>query len=140
MIERRPRHNALTLLESTQSVARAAEMLLTRRVDYLIGYVLDLDEADAALPRARAGARPILLPIEGATALAPSGVACPRTPWGWAAMQRIDKALSAPDSVALLRRIQDKYLPEAERKRYAAELQAFFRARTQPMAVPDGGR
>ncbi len=40
-------------------------------------------------------------------------------------MRRIDLTLSAPDSVAALRRIQDKYMPEAERRRHAAELEGL---------------
>lgn len=134
MIEQRPRKNALTLLESNLGSARAAEMLLTRRVDYLIAYSGDLEVADPSLPRVSAGARPAALAIDGATELAPAGVACPRTPWGLAAMRRIDAALSAPESVAALRIIQERYMPEAERRRHAAELQAFFNARSRPMA------
>ncbi len=88
MIAQRPSETSLTLMASTRSDAHAGEMLLTRRVDYLIGYIADLDEADPNLSRVRRAERPLALSIEGATALAPAGVVCPRTPSGPAAMQR----------------------------------------------------
>ena len=135
LIAQRPARSTLTLLDSSHGVVRAIEMLLTRRVDYVLAYPSDMDEQDVSA-RAGAGVRPNALPIEGAEALVQAGVACPRTPWGRGAMRRIDAALSAPDSIAELEKIQEIYMTEADRKRHAAELQAFFRARARPMAMP----
>ncbi len=138
VIEKRPRRSALTLLDSNQGVVRALEMLLTRRVDYVIAYPSDADE-QAVTARLGGGVRPSALVIEGADALMQAGVACPRTHWGQVALRRIDAALSAPDSVAEMEKIQEIYMTEADRKRHAAELQAFFRARLRPMMTPADG-
>ena len=138
LIAQRPARSMLTLLDSSHGVVRAIEMLLTRRVDYVIAYPSDVDEDDVAA-RLGKGQRPSVLPVAGAEALMQAGVACPRTPWGWTAMRRIDAALSEPDSVAEMEKIQAIYMTEADRRRHAAELQAFFRARLRPMMAPADG-
>jgi len=131
MIARRPGDSSLTLLESSGSSARGIEMLVQRRVEYLIVFASEFEEPNA--PRQARVDRPRLLPIEGAEVMVRAGVVCPRTPWGLMAMRRLDAVLSTPTSVAQLRLAQDELLVPSDRKRYAAQVQDFFKARAHPM-------
>lgn len=104
-------------------------MLLQGRADYALEYPNAL--AAAALQRPDVAGL-ALLPIRGNTELVTSGIACPRTPWGQAAIRRIDAVLGTPEGAALLRETLLSELPADSRRTYRDALDAFFQRRAQP--------
>lgn len=78
----------------------------------------------------------VALPIQGATQLTPSGIACPRNAWGQAAMARIDRILSTPEAVQVLKQAHETRFTTEMRRRYAGQLEQFYRQRAQPDLSP----
>lgn len=104
-------------------------MLLQGRADYAFEY----PNALAALLRTRPEVAGLAtLPLKGAMDPVISGVACPRTPWGQAAIRRIDAVLGTPEGAALLRDILMSELPPDSRRQYREAFDAFFQRRAQP--------
>lgn len=104
-------------------------MLLQGRADYAFEY----PNALAALLRTRPEVAGLAaLPIKGAMEPVISGVACPRTAWGHAAIRRVDAVLGTPEGAALLRDILMSELPPDSRRQYREAFDAFFQRRAQP--------
>jgi uncharacterized protein (TIGR02285 family) len=104
-------------------------MLLQRRADYVIEY----PNALAALSYSRPEVQGLTgLPIRGATEPVISGVACPRTPWGQAAIRKIDAVLGTPDGAAMLRETLFTHLTAETRRQYRDAFDSFFQRRSQP--------
>jgi uncharacterized protein (TIGR02285 family) len=104
-------------------------MLLQGRADYAFEY----PNALTALLRTRPEVAGLAaLPIKGAVEPVISGVACPRTPWGQAAIRRIDAVLGTPEGAALMRDILMSELPPDSRRQYRDAFDAFFQRRAQP--------
>jgi uncharacterized protein (TIGR02285 family) len=104
-------------------------MLLQGRADYAFEY----PNALAALLRTRPEVSGLAaLPIKGAVEPVISGVACPRTPWGQAAIRRIDALLGTPEGAALLRDVLMADLPPDSRRQYREAFDSFFQRRAQP--------
>lgn len=104
-------------------------MLLQGRADYAIEY----PNALAALLRSRPEVAGLAaLPIKGAVEPVVSGVACPRTPWGQAAIRRIDAVLGTPEGAALLREVLMSELPPDSRRTYREAFEGFFQRRAHP--------
>lgn len=104
-------------------------MLLQGRADYALEFPNVLVAAARGQPEVAALAT---LPIRGATDPVISGVACPRTPWGQAAIRRIDAVLGTPEGAAMLREGLMAELPADSRRQYRDLIDPFFRARSQP--------
>jgi len=104
-------------------------MLLQSRADFTVEYASGLLMVTATRPEA---AQLVALPIAGAAAPIAVGVACPRNPWGRAAIQLVDAALGTPEGAAMLRALQESTMPAQTRREYAAQLDAFFAARSRP--------
>ncbi|MFG6485164.1 hypothetical protein ACG04R_00695 [Roseateles sp. BYS78W] len=104
-------------------------MLLQGRADYTVEY----PNLIVALASQHEGELPLaVLPIKGATSPVPSGVACPRTPWGHAAIRLIDQALGTPEGAAMLREALFISLPADTRRVYRDALDAHFQRRARP--------
>lgn len=104
-------------------------MLLRGNADYAIEY----PNALATLAQQRSDIEKLAtLPIHGAADPVPSGVACPRTPWGLAAVRLIDRALGTPEGAAMLREGLMAQMPADTRRQYRAQLDGFFQRRSQP--------
>ena len=101
-------------------------MLQRQRIDFTIEYEWILGMMDEA---GQSTSQLLALPIQGAMALSPSGIACPRTAWGEAAMRGIDKALSTPAGAAMLRKSFMPSLSPALQARYGPALEAFYKRR-----------
>ncbi|WP_457425988.1 hypothetical protein [Roseateles sp. P5_E7] len=104
-------------------------MLLQSRADFTVEYANALLLVAATYPEA---AQFVALPIAHAAAPITVGVACPRTPWGRAAIQLVDAALGTPEGSAMLRALLEEGLPAQTRREYAAQFDAFFAARSRP--------
>lgn len=104
-------------------------MLAQGRADYTLDYpntvVAQAGEAVGAVALAA-------LPVKGAGEPVISGVACPRTPWGLAAIRLIDNALGTPEGAALLRDTLRASLPIDTQRAYRDAWDAFFRQRARP--------
>ena len=102
-------------------------MLAQGRADYTIDYpnVLVLGRAAADSPLAA-------LPIKGASEPVVSGIACPRTPWGRAAIRLIDTALGTPEGAAMLRDTLRISLPPDTQRAYKDAWDIFFAQRARP--------
>lgn len=104
-------------------------MLLQGRADYALEYPNALAALASQRPEVAGLA---MLPLRGANALVVSGVACPRTPWGLAAIRRVDAVLGTPEGAALLRETLLSELPADSRRAYREGIDAFFLRRAQP--------
>lgn len=74
----------------------------------------------------------VALPVKGASDPVVSGVACPRTAWGRAAIRLVDKALGTPEGAALLRDTLRVSLPPDTQRAYRDAWDAFFKRRARP--------
>ncbi|HEY9108553.1 MAG TPA: hypothetical protein VIN58_17900 [Roseateles sp.] len=104
-------------------------MLTQGRADYTIDYpnILVTSRAASAADGGLAA-----LPIKGASEAVISGIACPRTPWGRAAIHLIDAALGTPEGAAMLRDTLRISLPPETEQAYREAWDSFFRQRARP--------
>ncbi|HEY8877626.1 MAG TPA: hypothetical protein VIN03_08700 [Roseateles sp.] len=102
-------------------------MLTQGRADYTIDYPNVLVASRSAVDGALAA-----LPIQGAGEAVVSGIACPRTPWGQAAIRLIDTALGTPEGAAMLRDTLRVSLPLDTQQVYRDAWDAFFKQRARP--------
>jgi len=119
-----PRNPLVVRYSAGDYGSRIHTMLSRDRADYTIGY-------DATL-RLEAGQATLMLTSEsiaGASAPILAGVACPRTPWGLAVIRRVDKIASTPEAVAVLRHEAESWLTPELRRRYAAQIEDFYRGK-----------
>ncbi|MGQ3053649.1 MAG: hypothetical protein ACT6S0_17860 [Roseateles sp.] len=114
-------------------------MLIQNRADYTLDapnmlVVLATRPAGDFRPDAVAAAEMPLaaLPIKGASDPVVSGIACPRTPWGRAAIRLIDAALGTPEGAAMLRDTLRISLPPDVQRAYREAWDAFFKQRARP--------
>lgn len=104
-------------------------MLIQGRADYTLDYPNTL-VAFASRP---AGDTPLAaLPVKGASEPVISGIACPRTPWGQAAIRLIDAALGTPEGAAMLRDTLRVSLPPDTQRAYRDAWDSFFKLRARP--------
>jgi uncharacterized protein (TIGR02285 family) len=104
-------------------------MLLQDRADYTVEYPNVL----VGLASQRGGEVALdALPIKDAGEAVLSGVACPRTPWGHAAIRLIDKALGTPEGAAMLREALRVSLPADTQRAYREAFDAHFQRRAKP--------
>lgn len=104
-------------------------MLVQGRADYTLDYPNTLV---ALASQAPGEAQLAALPIQGASDPVVSGIACPRTPWGRAAIRLIDRALGTPEGAAMLRDTLSISLPPDTRQAYRDAWDTFFRQRARP--------
>lgn len=103
-------------------------LLIQGRADYTLDYpnVLVANASDGP------GDMPLsALPIKGASEAVTSGIACPRTPWGRAAIRLIDTALGTPEGAALLRDTLSVSLPPDTQRAYRDAWDGFFKQRAR---------
>jgi uncharacterized protein (TIGR02285 family) len=104
-------------------------MLLQDRADYTLDYPNTL----VALASRPTGDTPLAaLRVKGASEPVISGIACPRTPWGRAAIKLIDRALGTPEGAAMLRDTLSISLPPDTQHAYREAWDAFFKLRARP--------
>jgi len=104
-------------------------MLLQDRADYTVEYPNVL----VGLASQRGGEVALdVVPIKDAGEPVPSGVACPRTPWGHAAIRLIDKTLGTPEGAAMLREALRVSLPADTQRAYREAFDAHFQRRAKP--------
>ncbi|MFX1680449.1 TIGR02285 family protein [Mitsuaria sp. CC2] len=124
-IAARPAGSAVSLYSPKDFGARLLQMVSLERADYSI-------DLDMALVMAGNPAELVAVPIQDAGDLVMAGIACPRTPWGLAAIRGIDKAYGRPEGAANLRQGLMRWLTPETKAHYAARFDAFYRERAKP--------
>lgn len=104
-------------------------LLIQGRADYTLDYPNLLVAHASGGP----GDMPLAaLSIKGASEPVVSGIACPRTPWGQAAIRLIDTALGTPEGAAMLRDTLRISLPPDTQRAYRDAWDVFFKQRARP--------
>ncbi|MES2160733.1 MAG: TIGR02285 family protein [Pseudomonadota bacterium] len=104
-------------------------MMTMNRGDYTIDYDFVLAHAaltDTQLARLKA------IPLAGADALIVGGIACPRTPWGRATVQKIDALLASHEGSSVLLQAQARWISRESASRYDEAMKEFFRRLETP--------
>ena len=105
------------------------QLLMQGRADYTLDYPNTLV---AIASHAAGDVQLAALPIQGASDPVISGIACPRTPWGLAAIRLVDTALGTPEGAAMLRDTLSISLPPDTQRAYRDAWDVFFKQRAQP--------
>ncbi|MBO9688951.1 MAG: TIGR02285 family protein [Mitsuaria chitosanitabida] len=124
----RPANGAVSMYSPKDFGARILQMISLGRADYSI-------EQDMALVMAGNPKDLASVPIQGASELVMAGIACPRTPWGLAAIRGIDRAYGRPEGAANLREGLMHWLTPETKAHYAARFDAFYRERAKPSRI-----
>ena len=124
-------HKQVTLYSPKDFGGRLLQMLTLDRADYAIDFDMALVMLDS--PQALQALQS--LPIQGASEPVMGAVACPRTPWGLAAIRGIDRILGSPAGAAMLRDSLQRWLTPEARAHYGAQMDAFYRERAKPTAA-----
>ena len=99
-------------------------MLAINRADYTIDYDFALTHA-ASTDSQLAGLK--VLPLAGANDLIVGGIACPRTDWGRAAIQKIDALLASREGSSVLAQAQARWISKESAQRYEEPMREFFK-------------
>lgn len=107
------------------------KMLTMGSADYTIDYDFTLAYEVQQHPELAALK---IVPVLGADQLVVTSVACPRTPWGLAAIERIDRILATPEGATALAKAQYRWMTPDTLQRYQPQMDEFFRklARADP--------
>ncbi|MCV2350171.1 TIGR02285 family protein [Paucibacter sp. Y2R2-4] len=127
-----PGKSSLTRYSSADYGSNLLPMLGKGRIDYTIDYEVGIAQARRSVPNF---ADLVSQPIAGASQPLLSGVVCPRTPWGLAAIQGIDKILGTPEAAAMLRESAAEWLTPETRRVYGARMEVFFKNRAKPSVI-----
>jgi uncharacterized protein (TIGR02285 family) len=129
MLAARPPGSPLRHVFGGDYGSQVLPLLMQGRADYTLDYpnvlVADASRGPGDMPLAA-------LPVKGAGEPIVSGIACPRTAWGRAAIRRIDAALGTPEGAAMLRDTLRLTLPPDTQAAYREAWDAFFAQRARP--------
>ncbi|WP_143074005.1 TIGR02285 family protein [Roseateles sp. YR242] len=128
MIAKRPAGSSVTLYSPRDFGGRLLQMVSLDRADYSI-------EPDMALVMMGEPKDLVTVPIRGASDPVMAGIACPRTPWGLAAIRGIDRAFGRPEGAASLRQGLMHWLTPETQAHYAKEFDQFYRERSRPSKI-----
>ncbi len=132
MLARQPPGRSLTRYAMGDFGSQLLPMLSLSRADYTIGYDAFLGQSQRDNPKLKVL---VSQPIAGAGEPVRAGVACPRTPWGLAAIRAIDKAIGTPAGAALLKDESTHWLTPEARQHYSAQFESFFKERAKPSVI-----
>jgi len=132
LLARRPDNPSVLLYSASDYGSKLLPMLAVGRADYAIEYDIALGVMRENMPGAAALTSQ---PIAGVSEPMRAGVACPRTPWGHAAITHIDTVLGSPAGAAMLRESTERLMTPELRQRHAARLDAFYRERAKPSVI-----
>jgi uncharacterized protein (TIGR02285 family) len=128
-LEKAPSTGELTRYAAADFGSNIIVMVGMGRLDYTI--VRDMGTELEISPKDSLADTLVAEPIEGANTPERAGVACPRTPWGRAVIERVDAIMSTPEGVALLRAETERGMSAAERHRFANQINALFHERAR---------
>lgn len=131
-IAARPRDAALKRYGERDFGSQMLGMLAADRADWAIEYDISLRQSPEA-ERLTAALQSV--PIAGASDPMIAGIACPRTPWGLAAIRRVDAVLGTPAGAQMLREALERWTTPEVRSHYAAQIEAFYRERARPAVI-----
>jgi uncharacterized protein (TIGR02285 family) len=130
LLDRRAASSSINKVRQVQGTSNILIMLAGGRGDYTIEYGTSYQYLATTMPELTHNSL-VVLPIAGGKPV-PVGIACPRTEWGRAVIQKADmlltKLASRSDYLDGLKR----WLPATMQKNMAPQVNAFLRQRTQP--------
>jgi uncharacterized protein (TIGR02285 family) len=133
-LARRPRRSMLQTVPATSYGKNIFKMIVAQRTDYTLDFDFSLAYEKALAPEL---AVLKAVPLAGSSAPVTTGIACPRTAWGRAAILRVDRLLGTREGAEALLRAQSTWQTEAARQRYAADAAEFARQRARPSPASD---
>lgn len=130
LIAQRPRGNSGAFgYSSADFGSKILPMLDKGRADYAVEYEVAM-ALQAGKPIDMKRLRGV--PIQGASDPVMAGIACPRTPWGLAAITAIDRLLSTPAAAAVLRLQFANSMSDESLRHYRGRMEAFMQQRAKP--------
>lgn len=114
---------AMDLLAPADFGTRILQMVAAGRLDYALDYDFSLQQQKQQQPALQ---DLVALPLQGASDLQVSGVACPRNAWGARVAKRLRQLLAAPAGIAALKASFDPSLTPQVRARYGARIAAYY--------------
>jgi uncharacterized protein (TIGR02285 family) len=134
LIHDRPANSGIILSAQGNLGASFLPMIMLERSDYTIEY----DFVTGYLMSKNPGLRTLRsLPIAENNKAIIGGIACPRTAWGRATIERIDRIIGTPEAAQAMRRGLDVWMTEGTRLHYLKEIDAFYRKRALPLNPAD---
>lgn len=112
---------------------RVLQMLASGRIDYTLDYDFVLQYQKGLTPALQ---ELVSVPLQGHGELQLSGIACPRTPWGARAVQRLRQLLATPAGIAALKASFEPGVTAQARVRHGARLSAFYEQLAAELARP----
>ncbi len=133
LLARRGENQALVFYPAGDYGSQVLPMLAVGRADYTVEY-------DAVLVMSREREKLLTtqltsVPIQGASQPLPVGVACPRSPWGLAAIRGVDAVLGTPAGAAMLRESLERWITPEVRLVYGTRIDAFYKERAKPSVI-----
>lgn len=130
IIAARPENKRVQSYSPGDFGGKLLQMLLADRADYLIDFPTSMDLVLNSMESRHEALQ--ALPIQGANDFMVIGVACPRNAWGLEAIHAIDRVLSTPAGVALMRESSARLLRPEARRVCSAKQDAFYKERARP--------
>jgi uncharacterized protein (TIGR02285 family) len=118
-------HGSIISVSGSASGGNLLSMVSYKRLDYTFEFPLVTQAMSQTMRMPNAL---LSLPVAELRELVPTGIYCPRTPWGKAMALRIDRAIK--QLVGQPATLLELY-SSAARLEYAAELKAYFYSRSQ---------
>lgn len=137
----RPGAGTLAFYAHAGSSDKLLNMVAADRADFTLDYefMLRLRAPDSEAiqrspppPTALGERELVLLPIQGADEGMIGAMACPRNPWGLAALRQIDRVLGTPAGARFLREAVEGLLSPDTRRHFSGKIDAFYRERARP--------
>jgi uncharacterized protein (TIGR02285 family) len=130
LLDKRATNSNITKVRMAQGTSNILLMLANDRGDYTIEYGTSYQYLASTLPEI-ANSSLVVLPIAGGKPV-PVGIACPRTEWGRAIIQKADALLVKVASRSGYFDGLKRWQTTAMQKSMAPHISAFLRQRTQP--------
>lgn len=117
---------AISLYGPVEFGTRLMQMVAAGRADYTIEYDFTLAVQREQLPALQSL---VALPVQGASDMVQTGVACPRTDWGRATIAKVAQILSRREALNMMNKEMAAWLSPSARQTYGARMDAFHAER-----------
>lgn len=109
---------------------RLLRMAARDRIDYLFefDFILRYEQGEDGELR-----QLVSLPLQGADALMPAGIVCPRTAWGDRVTQQLREELARPAGIAAREAGQRRWMTHEAEQFYRVQLDSYFRRARQAL-------
>ncbi|MCV2359398.1 TIGR02285 family protein [Paucibacter sp. TC2R-5] len=129
----RPAGGTLKFFSSQGFGDNVLQMVLKGHADFTVDFDVALRTLDE---RGIARSQLVGLPIQGASEPLVVGIACPRNAWGLSAIRQIDKLMSSPAGLGLLRSAGTRWATPEILRIYGPRLEQFYKERSKLTHYP----